>query len=179
MAGVLLCKNDPEEVFPGATSRNESPASRRSCFFFLFFFGDYCAGFFEFIRVLRPSPTTVFHEIRGGKKYRGEFKGKLETDAAVIQIQSGSSIDLARAKHLIFYSSDFSYFNHDQICYRIKSYNTKQANYYYLLTEKTVDEQIYKAVRTKARVADIVCDVYRRDPNVRISRKAGNRQASA
>jgi hypothetical protein len=85
------------------------------------------------------------------------------TDVAIVQIQSGVAIDLSRARAAIFYSMNYSYLDYDQAQFRIRTMDTEAVTYYYLLTEKTVDEDIYEAVTLKKNVAAYICDKYRKD----------------
>lgn len=96
--------------------------------------------------------------IKGGST----FEGELQTDVAIVQIQSGIGIDLSNADVLVFYSWDYSYINHDQMKFRILNFTKRQLLYYYLIMEGTVDEQLYQTVTRKKRLADIICDHYRR-----------------
>lgn len=83
------------------------------------------------------------------------------TDAAVIQIQSGVAIDLKRASTMVFYSMDFSSLNFEQMLFRIRSMVSNVARYYYLLAEGTVDEHIFRSVRTKQSLAKLLYDEFR------------------
>jgi hypothetical protein len=96
--------------------------------------------------------------IQGGSKYDGKF----DVDVIVLQIQSAISIDLSAAKIIILYSWDHSYINHEQMRFRILSYDTKQITYYYLIMRNSVDEELYQAIVLKKKLADLVCDRVRR-----------------
>lgn len=96
--------------------------------------------------------------IKGGS----EFSGELQTNIAIVQIQSGIGINLSNADVLIFYSWDYSYINHDQMKFRISNFTKPVLLYYYLIMEGTVDEQLYQAVSKKKRFADLICDHYRK-----------------
>jgi hypothetical protein len=95
--------------------------------------------------------------ISGGYKFSGEFS----EDYCILQIQSGIAMDLSAARKIIFYSSDFSHFNREQIRFRIRSYDTNQVEEDYLLCRNTVDEDIYTAVVKKKDLATLICDRYR------------------
>jgi hypothetical protein len=98
--------------------------------------------------------------VQGGVDFDPE--GEITEDAIALQIQSGVAIDLSVATCAIFYSWDFSYINHEQARFRILFYNSERVTYYYLVMEGTVDELILEAMLNKKRVADVVCDHYRR-----------------
>lgn len=85
------------------------------------------------------------------------------TDAAVIQIQSGVAIDLKRASTMVFYSMDFSSLNFEQMLFRIRSMVSDVARYYYLLAEGTIDEHIFRSVRTKQSLAKLLYDKFREE----------------
>lgn len=121
---------------------------------------------------LRAQGKTVV-EVRGGRKYRNSFKGKLEEDYCIIQIQKGIAIDLSLAGVLIFYSWDYSYIDSEQIRFRIRSFDTDFVTEHWLICQNTVDEPLYEAVTKKAKFADLVNDVYRR----RREHRATNRQS--
>ncbi len=93
---------------------------------------------------------------------RDDWEGKFHADVVLMQIQSGVAIDLSLANNYIFYSWDFSYINYEQSKFRVISFDTKQVNYFYLMSEGTVDEDIYEAVAKKKDLATLVCDRYRR-----------------
>lgn len=96
--------------------------------------------------------------IEGGVPYDGRFN----TDVIVIQIQAGIAMDLSAAKVIIWYSWDHSYINHEQMRFRVLSYDTKQILYYYLLVKNSIDLPLYESVVRKKKLADLVCDHYRR-----------------
>jgi SNF2 family DNA or RNA helicase len=94
------------------------------------------------IRDLLDKLELTFKVIAGGKD--NEWDGQFNAQVIILQIQSGIAIDLAEASDYIFYSWDFSLINYEQARFRILSFATKQANYYYLLARGTVDESIYQ-----------------------------------
>jgi hypothetical protein len=96
--------------------------------------------------------------VRGGS----QFDNKFAEDCVLIQVQSGCAIDLAASDHTIFYSSDYSYLNHEQVRFRILNWDKPMASFYYLRARATIDEQIYAAVTRKKNLADVVLDKYRR-----------------
>ena len=97
----------------------------------------------------------------GGR--RDDWDGKFHADIVLMQIQSGIAIDLSLAQHYIFFSWDFSYINYEQSKFRVISFDTKQVNYYYLMSRGTVDEIIYEAVTRKKDLATLVCDRIRKE----------------
>jgi hypothetical protein len=97
--------------------------------------------------------TTI---IRGGQEFTG-----FDTDAAIVQIQSGIAIDLSRASTCIFYSMNHSYFNFDQARFRVRSYSTHEVRYYFLIARETVEEDIYEAVTKKKSLSQLLLERYR------------------
>lgn len=120
-----------------------------------------CARFtheLDKIQLLLTELEFSFKRISG----RVEYDNKFDTDAIVLQIQSGIAIDLSAANTYLFYSWDHSFINYEQSRFRIQSFNTDQVNYYYLIGTNTIDEDIYEAVTRKKDLATLICDKYRR-----------------
>jgi superfamily II DNA or RNA helicase len=95
--------------------------------------------------------------VRGGQSYDGKFK----EDCLVLQVQSGIAVDMAAADAAILYSTDYSYLNFTQARFRILSYGKREAQYFFLLANNTVDGLIYQAITKKQNLAKLVCDTYR------------------
>jgi hypothetical protein len=108
-------------------------------------------------RMLEDGGKTV-QVIAGGT----EWTGTMTADVAILQIQSGSAIDLSAANSIIFYSWDYSYINHEQTKFRILSYDKTRVNYFWLRAIDSIDELIYDAVTSKEDLANRVCDYYRK-----------------
>jgi len=96
--------------------------------------------------------------VKGGEPFNGRF----DTDSVVLQVQSGIAVDMSAADATVFFSTDYSYLNYEQARFRILDYNKHQATFFYLLARGTIDEDIYESVTRKKRLADVVCDKYRR-----------------
>lgn len=84
------------------------------------------------------------------------------TDAVVVQIRAGISIDLSRAEDLIFYSWTHSFLDYDQAKFRIRSYHSKRAQYHYLIAKGTVDEDMYETVVNKTSLVSLLLKRQRR-----------------
>lgn len=95
--------------------------------------------------------------VKGGSEYSGKF----DTDCVIVQMQSGISIDLSAADTAIFYSTNYSYIDFEQCKSRIQGHHVDKVTYYHLIMEKTIEEDIYKALIRKTKVANLVCDKYR------------------
>lgn len=106
--------------------------------------------------VRRLGRTTQI--ISGGYKWSGQ----LDADVGLLQIQSGSAIDLAAANCIIFFSFDYSYINFDQTKFRVLSFNTDRVDYYFLFARDTIDHKLYRAVTSKTDLATLILDSYRR-----------------
>lgn len=120
-----------------------------------------CRFLYEIERVkklLMGACRKTVKVVKGGEPFDGHF----DTDAVVLQVQSGIAVDMSEAYATIFYSTDYSYLNYEQARFRILDYNKRQATFYYLLVRGTIDEDIYYSVTAKKKLADVVCDKYRR-----------------
>lgn len=75
-----------------------------------------------------------------------------------VQIQSGGAgIDLSRAAYCFYYSLGFSLGEYEQSLARLRRPGqTRCVRYYHLVTEGTVDEQVYGALRERRNVVDAV-----------------------
>ena len=102
-----------------------------------------------------------------GMEERGQCVHDFQTDQTVrvflAQIATaGLGITLTAADTAIFYSMDFSLANHEQAKARIHRIGQKRSvTYMYLLTDGTVDEQIFEALKNKKSIADMVIDNWR------------------
>lgn len=83
-------------------------------------------------------------------------------DVAVVQIQSGVSIDLAHSEEAVFYSWTYSFLHYDQARMRIRSFTSKRARYHYLVARNSIDEDLLSCVLTKSSFAEIILDKYRK-----------------
>lgn len=110
---------------------------------------------------------TTWKVVRGGEPYDGHF----DTDAIIIQVQSGVAVDMALANYVLFYSWDFSYINYEQVKFRVLNFEKPWVSFSYLLTRDTIDEQIYQAVTRKKNLAQLVLDKFRKQRYDRKSRK--------
>ena len=120
-----------------------------------------CARFVHELHILKQTVEETGRTaklIGGGEKYNNQF----DTDALILQIQSGISINLSQARDFVFYSWDHSLINYEQARFRVLSFNTDQVHYYYLIAQDTVDEDIYDAVQDKKDFADLIIDRYRK-----------------
>ena len=75
-----------------------------------------------------------------------------------VQIQSGGAgIDLSRSAYCFYYSLGFSLGEYEQSLARLRRPGqTRCVRYYHLVTEETVDEQVYAALRERRNVVDAV-----------------------
>lgn len=90
-----------------------------------------------------------------------EFKsGKI--DFMVMQAQSGNAgLDLSNVNNIIFYTLPDSYIVFKQCKARIRRIGqTKECNYFYLLSKDTVDYQVYKALKSKKNFTDKLFRIY-------------------
>lgn len=94
---------------------------------------------------------------------REEYNGHFDVDVIILQVQSGEAIDLSASNTYIYYSWNHSLINFEQARFRVQSFNTTQVNYFFLIANDTVDEDIYEAVVKKKDLATLVCDRYRHE----------------
>lgn len=75
-----------------------------------------------------------------------------------VQIQSGGvGIDLTRASYCVYYSLGFSLGDYEQSLARLhRPGQTKCVRYYHLITENTVDEVVYDALKKRREVVEAV-----------------------
>ncbi len=75
-----------------------------------------------------------------------------------VQIQSGGAgIDLSRAAYCVYYSLGFSLGEYEQSLARLRRPGqTRCVRYYHLVTQGTVDEQVYAALSERRNVVDAV-----------------------
>jgi len=75
-----------------------------------------------------------------------------------VQIQSGGAgIDLSRSAYCFYFSLGFSLGDYEQSLARLRRPGqTRCVRYYHLVTEDTVDEQVYAALRERRSVVDAV-----------------------
>lgn len=84
------------------------------------------------------------------------FKGT-KYNVLIIQIRAAISIDLSVASVGIFYSLGYSLVEYTQSQDRLFGpKQTKAVTIYYLITQKTVDEKVYKALNDKQNIASRV-----------------------
>lgn len=119
-----------------------------------------CRFLFEIerLRARLESRGISCQVVSGGNKYDHAFK----EDVILIQVQAGMAVDMSMADDVVFYSSDFSYLNHEQVRFRILNFDKPMASFHYLIARDTIDEQIYQAVTRKKNLAHVVLDKYRK-----------------
>lgn len=83
----------------------------------------------------------------------------------VIQSQSGNAgLDLQNTNNMIFYSLPDSYIVFEQCTYRIRRIGqTKDCNYYYLITKGTIEPAIYRALKNKKSFNNQMFNLYRKE----------------
>lgn len=83
----------------------------------------------------------------------------------VIQAISGNAgLDLQNTNNMIFYSLPDSYIIFEQCTYRIRRIGqTKECNYYYLITEGTVELAIHRALKNKKSFNNNMFELYRKE----------------
>jgi SNF2 family DNA or RNA helicase len=105
------------------------------------------------------SRMGLSHQVISGKE---EFSGDFKVDVTVVQIQSGVAIDLSQADTFIFYSCGHNFIDYEQARFRILSFSKRQATFYYLLANDSMDELVYEAQTKKKDLSTLVLEHYRR-----------------
>ena len=124
-----------------------------------------CFRFLHEIEAVRSLIESKYSYTIISGKTKNSWKGSVNDDIILLQIQSGIAIDLSTSSNYIFYSWDFSSINWEQSRFRIRSFSSRQVNYYYLIGRNTVDEYIYEAVVSKRNLSQLICDNYRKREN--------------
>lgn len=96
-------------------------------------------------------------ELSGSRKELDEWKqGK--TDVLTVQIESGGvGVDLTRARYAVYYSLGFSLGDYMQSLARLhRPGQDKPVVYYHLISQRTIDEKVYKALKKKEDVVQSV-----------------------
>ena len=97
-------------------------------------------------------------ELSGGSKAGlGQWQAG-ETSVLAVQIQSGGvGIDLTRASYCVYYSLGFSLGDYEQSLARVhRPGQTRCVHYYHIVTQDTVDEVVYDALKKRREVVDAV-----------------------
>ena len=115
------------------------------------------------IRDLVEETGRTVETLQGNTKDRGKlikrFQQKNDPKVLVIQSRTGSeSITLTAADTCIFYSLTYSYTTYYQARARISriGQESDKINFIHILAKRTIDEDIYKAIKEKRDVASIV-----------------------
>jgi SNF2 family DNA or RNA helicase len=101
----------------------------------------------------------TYAELSGNENTLAQWQ---EGNATIIgvQIQSGGAgIDLSRAAYCFYYSLGFSLGEYEQSLARLRRPGqTRCVRYYHLVSQGTVDEQVYSALRERRNVVDVVLE---------------------
>ena len=99
----------------------------------------------------------TYAELSGEQNQLADWQGGHATIIGV-QIQSGGAgIDLSRSAYCFYYSLGFSLGEYEQSLARLRRPGqTRCVRYYHLVTQATVDEQVYGALRERRNVVDAV-----------------------
>lgn len=78
----------------------------------------------------------------------------------LLQCARCESFNLQMCKNMIFYTLDYSYIKYNQMLHRIWRMGQKEdVNITVLILEKTIEENIWKSVRNKERLADLFMSI--------------------
>ncbi len=97
-------------------------------------------------------------ELSGRVKQLDDWRESVHRNVLAVQIQSGGvGIDLTHAWYCVFYSIGFSLGDYEQALARVdRQGQTKPVTYIHLMTENTIDEVVYEALRSRKNVVEYV-----------------------
>lgn len=118
----------------------------------------------ELLDSLHISYVCVNGKTKDSETLINEFK-KGKVDFLVIQAVSGNAgLDLQNTNNMIFYSLPDSYIVFEQCTYRIRRIGqTKECNYYYLITKGTIEKAIYQSLKNKKSFNNTMFNLYRKE----------------
>jgi SNF2 family DNA or RNA helicase len=98
-----------------------------------------------------------YSEVSGTMKSLEEWQAG-ETTVLGVQMQSGGvGIDLSRSAYCVYYSVGFSLGDYEQSLARLRRPGqTRCVRYYHMVAAKTVDEDVYAALKERRDVIDVV-----------------------
>jgi SNF2 family DNA or RNA helicase len=110
--------------------------------------------------LVAESLGRVGRELSGRRKERDEWAADKVGSVLAVQIDSGGEgIDLTRARYCIYWSPGLSYLKFDQSRARTdRNGQTRPGIFYYIVAKNTVDLKVYKSLKAKERIADIILD---------------------
>lgn len=120
----------------------------------------------------RHDLTTVKQVALSLRRKAGEFSGETKqlddwnagaVSVLAVQIQAGGvGIDLTRARYCVYYSVGYSLGDYSQSLARVqRPGQTRQVCYVHLLCERTVDATVYRALRAKREISEVVLEELR------------------
>lgn len=120
----------------------------------------------EIEKILRGHYLAV-KSIHGGVKDTARAKERTEVlqkfqagdiDALVCQIRTGGvGVDLFASCNAVFYSTTYSHIDFEQAQSRLVRYGQKKAvDFYFLMAQEAIDEDVYAALQSKGRVNDLL-----------------------
>lgn len=99
-------------------------------------------------------------ELSGRRRDGLTDEATLTPDAEIVGVQmrsGGEGVDFSRARYCVFYSVGFSLGDYDQALKRThRPGQTRRVVYYHLVASKSVDEQVYRALRERRDVVEYV-----------------------
>ena len=114
------------------------------------------------IQALCEKMKLPYSELSGRRNDLAEWQAGKGTVLAV-QIQAGGvGVDLTRARYCVYYSVGFSLGDYEQSLARIhRPGQNRNVFYYHLIAEDTVDESVYRALKSKGDLVATVIEQMR------------------
>jgi SNF2 family DNA or RNA helicase len=109
------------------------------------------------IRSAAEDAGRLYSEVSGTTKTLEEWQAG-KTSVIGVQVQSGGAgIDLSRSAYCVYYSVGFSLGDYEQSLARLRRPGqTRCVRYYHMVATKTVDEDVYAALKERRDVIDVV-----------------------
>tara|TARA_R100000951_G_scaffold39885_1_gene33664 strand:- start:670 stop:1950 length:1281 start_codon:yes stop_codon:yes gene_type:complete len=96
-------------------------------------------------------------ELSGGANDLQAWKDGAAPILAVQIHSGGTGVDLTRSRYCAYYSTGFNLGDYEQSLARVhRPGQGRSVHYYHLVTNETVDDQVYGALRSKKRVVDAI-----------------------
>lgn len=113
---------------------------------------------------LNRSYVWVNGKVKDSETLIDKFK-EGAVDFLIIQSQSGNAgLNLQNTNNMIFYSLPTSYIVFEQCQYRIRRIGqTKECNYYYLITKGTIETSMLRALNNKKTFSNKMFELYRKE----------------
>lgn len=119
------------------------------------------------LRAIRQAAASLGREsleLSGGANDLQAWKDGAAPILAVQIHSGGTGVDLTRSRYCAYYSTGFNLGDYEQSLARIhRPGQGLPVHYYHIITNRTVDDQVYGALRSKKRVVDAILNHLKED----------------